>query len=187
MFKILLAVGAVLVLSTGFCDAICRFTDQMNPVNVNMDELAKKRLMIEYRPVNDFGKTLDHSYIDMVKIGDSKYSAVNTFVKKNSSVIFRNYTMDYQNGIMNETYDYKDETGNNYKATSYILAKTNEDAILFYRCSNRAYPENFRFIAVPEGNTLSNDSLSHLMAVDKTFNFNRNLFKLPNKLYHTHP
>lgn len=177
-----LAAAVVILALTGFSNAICRFTDKMTPVDVNMDQLASKRLNIVYRPLNDFGRTLDHSYIDMTKIGGSKYRAINTFVKKDNSTILRNYTMDYKDGIMHETYGYHDESGDNYKATSYILARTNEDAILFYRCSNRDYPEDFRFIALPDGNTMSDDSLSQLMAVDKRFNFNIRLFRLPNDL-----
>lgn len=182
--SLLIILVSVLLAVTTFSEALCRFTDQIKPVSVDFQEVASQRYRFVYATEN-YSSGIDHALLDIQKGGDNIYNATTTYIKNDGTTDSRNYTIEYEDGVMNDTYYFDYGFISKFTTTSYILAKLDEGPMLVYLCSNNDAVYNdadMRYIIVPDGTSLTDDGLNQLMAVDKKFNFNSNLFKLPNQL-----
>lgn len=182
MLKLLLIVVAVIALT----DAKCRFTDQITPIKVDFDEVARKRFNRIYIPEWDSSSYVDHIYVDYKRIGGNIYNRTVTEIRKDGSSSVMHTRTEYRDGVINySNYIYDNVPNEGLTYTGYILAKTDEGAMLLYSCSDDSDTlvlGDQRFIYAPADATLSEEAVSQLMSVDKKFNFTPNLFKLPHYL-----
>lgn len=180
MFGVREVIAAVLlVVAVGaYAQVTCPHADKIRPVNVDFSEIARKRMKVLYGTENDFSLTLDHAYIDITPIGNDTYRAVSTTTTKGNVTKSKTYTFLFRDGIMYQTLS--NAHAGEKTARTYILAHApKENAILYYRCKTGGSNVDLRFILLPDGNTLSEESLNQLLEVDRSFNFNGKLFRLP--------
>lgn len=205
MARALLVLTVVLLIGTGICNAICQHLWKVTPVDINMDELAGKRLNIVYLEEGDWRTPFDHLYIDIRKSEQFKYKADHTYVFNEFVKIFDESTIYYKRGVMTFVYEPKihgiDLSKYRHHSAWYILAKTNDGAMLVYDCTDRAVSDDQRYIIVPSNSTvcdetkfyrvpstriLSKESLIQLVRFDRYYSFAGKLKKVPYALQDVH-